>query len=103
MRQKHTRSMLVRMTVAVATAAGLAGCMVGPDYERPSAPTPPAFKETEGWKAAEPKDNAPRGNWWEAFGDSDLNALEHEVESANQTVQAAEARVREARAATDAV
>jgi NodT family efflux transporter outer membrane factor (OMF) lipoprotein len=77
--------------------------MVGPDYERPSAPTPPAFKETEGWKTAEPKDNAPRGNWWEAFGDSDLNALEHQVETANQTVQAAEARVREARAATDAV
>ena len=35
--------------------AALAGCMVGPDYERPSAPTAPAFKESEGWKAAQPQ------------------------------------------------
>ncbi len=78
------------------------GCMVGPDYERPSAPTAPAFKESEGWKTAQPQDDAPRGDWWQVFGDADLDALAQQVDVSNQTIQAAEARVREARAATQA-
>ena len=80
----------------------LAGCMVGPDYVRPAAPTSPAFKESEGWKAAQPRDTAPRGDWWEVFGDADLDALERQVDVSNQTVQAAAANVREAQAATQA-
>jgi NodT family efflux transporter outer membrane factor (OMF) lipoprotein len=89
---------------ALATAAMLVigGCMVGPDYERPSAPTSPAFKESEGWKPAQPRDDAPRGDWWQVFGDAELDALMRQVDTANQTVQAAEARVREARAAVQA-
>jgi NodT family efflux transporter outer membrane factor (OMF) lipoprotein len=81
----------------------LAGCMVGPDYVRPTAPAPAAFKEAEGWKPAQPADTAPRGNWWEVFADADLDALEQQAELANQTVQAAAARVREAQAATQAM
>ena len=54
------------------------------------------------WKVAQPSDEAPRGNWWEAFGDPDLNALEEQVDISNQTIQAAAARVREASAATQA-
>jgi NodT family efflux transporter outer membrane factor (OMF) lipoprotein len=84
------------------SVAALDGCMVGPDYVRPSAPTPAAYKEAAGWKVAQPSDDAPRGNWWEAFGDPDLNALEAQVDISNQTIQAAEARVRETSAATQA-
>ncbi len=80
--------------------ASLSGCMVGPDYVRPAAPVPAAFKEAPGWKVARPADDAPRGNWWEAFGDADLNALEALVDIDNQTVQAADARMQEALAAT---
>src|SRR5262245_40210843 len=65
---------------ALASAALVAGCMVGPDYERPTAPTPLAYKESEGWKPAEPRDEAPRGEWWIAFGDSDLDALIGQVD-----------------------
>ncbi len=83
-----------------ALAALAAGCMVGPDYVRPDAPSSAAFKESAGWKAAQPRDDAPRGKWWEVFGDTDLDALEQQVDASNQTIQAAEARVREARAAT---
>ena len=89
------------LAAAVAVLGG--GCMVGPDYVRPTAPAPAAFKEAEGWKPAQPADTAPRGDWWKVFRDADLDALELEVELANQTVQAAEARVREAQAATQAV
>jgi NodT family efflux transporter outer membrane factor (OMF) lipoprotein len=90
-----------RTFAALAMALALAGCMVGPDYVRPDAPTPPKFKEAEGWKIATPQDTAPRGNWWEAFGDPDLNALEAQVDVSNQTIAASAARVREAQAAVD--
>jgi NodT family efflux transporter outer membrane factor (OMF) lipoprotein len=85
--------------VAIAAAA-LGGCMVGPDYVRPAAPVPASYKEMPGWKVATPVDDAPHGNWWEAFNDADLNALEAEVAISNQTILAAEARMREATAAT---
>jgi outer membrane protein TolC len=76
----------------------LGGCMVGPDYEKPSAPMTDAYKETDGWKVAQPSDHLPRGRWWEIFGDSQLNALAEEVGAANQNLKIAEARLREARA-----
>ena len=63
----------------------LGGCMVGPDYVRPAVPDPAAFKAAPGWKIAQPGDDAPRGNWWEAFNDSDLDVLEAQVDISNQT------------------
>jgi NodT family efflux transporter outer membrane factor (OMF) lipoprotein len=95
-------SLLPRIAGALAAVSLVAGCMVGPNYERPTAPTSPAFKESDGWKRAEPRDEAPRGEWWVAFGDTDLDALVQQVDVSNQTVQAAEAQVRFARAAVQA-
>jgi NodT family efflux transporter outer membrane factor (OMF) lipoprotein len=82
-----------------------AGCMVGPKYSRPSAPTAPAFKESsewtqgDGWKVAQPNDTALRGKWWELYGDTKLNELEEQVDPSNQTLKEAEANFRQARAA----
>jgi len=76
----------------------LAGCMVGPKYTAPTAPAPPAYKETAGWEIAKPADAIPRGSWWTVFGDSGLNTLEPQVETANQTLKAADANLRAARA-----
>jgi len=76
----------------------LGGCMVGPEYKKPSAPMTPSYKEAEGWKLANPSDHLPRGQWWTIFGDPDLNALEAQIEPANQNLRIAEARLREARA-----
>jgi NodT family efflux transporter outer membrane factor (OMF) lipoprotein len=81
-----------------ASAMALAGCMVGPNYTKPPAPVPPVFKEGQGWKTAQPGDQALRGNWWEIFGDPQLNALEEEIAVANQDLKVAEARFRQARA-----
>jgi NodT family efflux transporter outer membrane factor (OMF) lipoprotein len=92
----------LQRVLPLAVAATLAGCMVGPDYVRPTAPAPAAYKEAAGWKVAQPADDAPRGAWWEAFNDADLNALEAQVDISNQTIAAAAARVREATSATDA-
>jgi hydrophobe/amphiphile efflux-1 (HAE1) family protein/NodT family efflux transporter outer membrane factor (OMF) lipoprotein len=73
------------------------GCSFAPHYAKPSIETPAAFKEltpaetktTDGWKTAEPKDDALRGKWWEMFGDTNLNALEDQVDISNQTVAVA--------------
>src|SRR5213080_3005396 len=96
-KKKALRSTGMRAWILTATAA-LSACMVGPNYVRPPADAPAAFKETQGWKNAQPRDAAIRGSWWEVFGDAQLNALEAQVDVSNQTLKAAEARVREARA-----
>ena len=75
-----------------------AGCMVGPDYFKPSVPMTATYKEDQGWKLARPSDTIPRGKWWEIFGDPQLNALEEQVSEANQNVKVAEAHFRQARA-----
>ena len=89
-----------RKAWAICAIAGLAACSVGPNYVRPLAETPPAYKEAQGWKQAEPRDERPRGNWWEVFNDAELDALLTQVAITNQTIKAAEARVREAQALT---
>jgi NodT family efflux transporter outer membrane factor (OMF) lipoprotein len=76
------------------------GCMVGPNYKRPPAPVPQAFKEgpPDGWKEAQPNDTALKGKWWEIYNDPKLNALEEQVNISNQNVLVAEAQYRAARA-----
>jgi NodT family efflux transporter outer membrane factor (OMF) lipoprotein len=76
-----------RSCLLLSCALALAACAVGPDYKRPTVESPPAFKEAPpGWKPAEPQDAQARPNWWEVFGDSDLNALVERVAGANQTL-----------------
>src|SRR5208337_4505341 len=80
-------------------------CMIGPKYQRPAAPVPPAYKEPppadwkemQGWKQAQPNEAAKRGKWWEIYNDPELNALEEQVSISNQNVLAAEAQFREAK------
>ena len=102
MPRRHPTLLRLRAAALAAVALLLAGCMVGPDYVRPAAPTPAAFKEMADWKVAQPRDDAPRGAWWDAFGDQDLDALMRQVDLSNQTIAAAAARMREAQAATQA-
>jgi len=73
-----------------------AGCVVGPDYVRPPTAAPAAYKETPGWKVAQPRDELSRGAWWEIYHDPKLNALEEQVDINNQNIAAAEAQFREA-------
>ena len=94
--------MQTKSTLALILVLVLGGCMVGPDYVRPAAPTPSAFKEADGWKVAQPADTAPRGQWWEAYNDPVLNGLVERVEVDNFNVALYEARVRQANAGTQA-
>jgi NodT family efflux transporter outer membrane factor (OMF) lipoprotein len=83
-------------------AVALGACAAGPNYVRPTAPTPAEFKESKGWKSAEPKDQLPRGKWWEVYGDKDLDALMEQVNVSNQNIKQAEAQYRAARALVQA-
>jgi NodT family efflux transporter outer membrane factor (OMF) lipoprotein len=93
--------MPARWTIAVLTSLLCSSCTVGPRYQRPVAQTPPALKAMAGndeWKMATPSDGLIKGNWWEIFGDPQLNRLEELVTVNNQNVKAAEAQFRQARA-----
>jgi NodT family efflux transporter outer membrane factor (OMF) lipoprotein len=87
-----------RLSLLALAAALLAGCAVGPAYQKPSTPEPAAFKELQGWAPAAPADTLERGPWWELFGDPVLNRLAESVEVSNQNVAAAVASYAQARA-----
>ena len=101
--------MVRKLRVSCLSLIGLVlagGCSVGPKYNRPSVETPSAFKEltpadfkdTDGWKVAQPSDSALHGNWWAVFNDSELNKLEEQVDISNQNIAAAAANFFAARA-----
>ena len=92
--------MKVKPAVWVAASlcfSALTGCVVGPNYHQPVAPAAaPAYKEMPppnppngSWKQAQPSDAQLKGNWWELYGDSQLNALEEKIAVSNQTLKAA--------------
>jgi NodT family efflux transporter outer membrane factor (OMF) lipoprotein len=95
-----------RLCIAVLLSSTLlAGCMVGPDYQKPTAPLSATFKEAQGWKAANPQDELPKGAWWTLYQDPQLDALVSQVQLNNQNValyaaqyQQALALVRQSRA-----
>jgi multidrug efflux system outer membrane protein len=87
-------------TVAIGAMLLQSACTVGPNYQRPKAEVPPAFKETPpaGWKDLQPRDEISKGDWWVVFDDPVLNDLESQAAKANQSLKAAVERVDEARA-----
>ncbi len=78
----------------------LAGCRVGPDYQRPAASVPGTYKELSPvpphWKAATPADDTDRGTWWSIYHDPGLDRLESEVDIKNQNLKQYEAAYRQA-------
>lgn len=86
---------------ALALAAALAGCAVGPRYEQPATALPANWKElqtAEGWLPAVPADALDRGEWWKLFGDATLDGLAGRVQVSNQNIAAAVANYAQAQA-----
>ena len=89
------------ITLALALAALLSGCAVGPVYERPVAAAPATWKEAPadaGWLPAAPADLLDRGPWWQLFGDTTLDALAERVQVSNQNIAVAVANYAQAQA-----
>ncbi len=88
------------LAIGIVMVMSLSGCAVGPKYQRPSAPVPTQFKESDA--PATQGGGTPAigyNNWWLVFNDSTLNQLERDADSANQDIRVAVARVDQAEAA----
>src|SRR4029077_16415095 len=81
-----------------ALAALIGGCTVGPNYQRVKAPVPAKWDVSEPWRESAPKDAVAKGEWWNAFHDDELSALEKQALDANQTIKVSAARLEQARA-----
>jgi multidrug efflux system outer membrane protein len=92
--QKSTRS------IFILCATLLTACIrpVGPDYHKPDVGD--LVPAQWSWQEAKPSDHLPKGDWWQCFNDPNLNELEERALMANPTLQAAVARVDQARAMT---
>lgn len=87
---------------ALACAALLGGCVMGPDFHRPETTPPPAFDSLARAPAdlpskpvTTPYDGA---RWWSVFKDPVLDGLVDEARRQNLDLQAAALRIEEARA-----
>lgn len=78
----------------------LSACATVPAIDPATFPTAPAaFKEGDGkWTVAPPAESQPRGTWWKAFSDPVLDGLMERALRGNTTIDAAVARLAQARA-----
>ena len=90
--------MTIMKHVLILSAALIAGCTVGPNYKEPQVAVPDQFGQATTQPATQPVADIPNA-WWTAFNDPVLNRLVVEAVQSNLDLRAAEARVREARAA----
>ena len=91
-----------RIVGLVAAATLLVACTTGPDYHKPELDLPSAWKLDSPWREAQPSDAIPKGSWWRAFGDSELDTLEVQAVSNGPTLAIAFARLAQSRTVLDA-
>jgi outer membrane protein, multidrug efflux system len=106
----NLKTMIARGATPLLAALLLTAC-AAPEFHPPAVATPAAFRESQQaadrvvraedgstWKQGRPAEAQPRGEWWRAFNDAPLDALEAEAARNNQSLAAAAASVRQARA-----
>jgi multidrug efflux system outer membrane protein len=109
-KETDMKTMIARGVSGLMAALLLAAC-AAPEFRQPDVATPAAFKEAQlpgagevrtaadgtTWKPGRPAEAQPRGEWWRAFHDADLDALIAEATANNQSLTVAAARVKQAR------
>jgi outer membrane protein, multidrug efflux system len=92
------------VSVIVAATLLMAGCSLAPKFMQPKMDIPASFKETTEvskdaqWVEAKAPAAETAGKWWTVFNDETLNALEEKAMADSPALQAAAARVEQARA-----
>jgi NodT family efflux transporter outer membrane factor (OMF) lipoprotein len=84
----------LRPSLALPLLLALAGCAVGPNFQRPAPTTPPAWSDAPAGVTAAPAETA----WWTGFNDPELTALIRQAAAENLDAKAAVLRIAEARA-----
>ena len=93
----------LRSGCALAATLCLAACAVGPDYHKPPQDIPATFKEGADWQRAQANpQGALSSTWWLDYHDDTLSHLVDQSLKANQSIAAAEAAYRVAKATIDA-
>ena len=88
---------------AIVAALALAGCMVGPDYQRPATELPSTFTESAAGAITGAAPEAIPDDWWRLFNDAMLDDLVATALAANVDIAQAVARIEEADANLRAV
>jgi multidrug efflux system outer membrane protein len=103
----NRKDRLLWAPAAVLAGACLSSCAVGPNFSTPQVDTPATYKsatQPSSQPASRPASQPRLGrNWWRLFGDPKLNELAEASLQANQDIQAAMARLAQARAGSDVV
>jgi outer membrane protein, multidrug efflux system len=96
----RSRSAWIPAFAGMTLALVIAGCATPPAIDATLLPAAPAqFKEGDGrWTVAAPADAQSRGEWWKAFQDPVLDELIAAANRNNAGIQAAAARLAQARA-----
>jgi len=104
MTRRARKDMTARRPLAALALAGLAGCAVGPDYQRPDLPAGAGY--TPETLVASTAGGAPvqrfesgtdvEGEWWALYRSPELDALIRQALAANPDLQAAQAALRQA-------
>jgi NodT family efflux transporter outer membrane factor (OMF) lipoprotein len=89
---------LAAIAAALGAAVSLGACSLAPHYEKPETPKVEHFVEAGDWMPAHPADGVARGVWWQTFSEPTLDGLEQRLPGSNPDLQAAVARLSEARA-----
>ena len=83
---------------SAAIALLFASCATPPEYKKPELAMPAKWKLEAPWREGTPSDAAPKGPWWQRFGDADLDALEQQALAGSPNLAIASARLAQARA-----
>lgn len=88
----------LRPVVLLLSASLMAGCAVGPDYQRPAAPLSDRYLGQSAVEQRPVTAQASPATWWEGFGDPVLNDFVSKALEQNLDLAQASARVTQARA-----
>lgn len=80
-----------RLPIVLVVGAMLSGCMMGPNYQRPTIDTPSSFRFEEPQVA-----DTANTEWWKQFGDPVLDGLIAEALANNKSVRIAAANIEQA-------
>jgi len=92
---------LRKLIMVVLVSLNSACTVLGPDYERPSIDTPPAYKETPETGSLSTNQIANDAPWWAVYDDPELDRLMARIDTQNYSLQIASARLQQARSLTD--
>lgn len=82
---------------------GLGACSQAPVLQVPVVPVGTEYKESAAWMPVQPTDVLPQGDWWTAYGDTELDGLQARLVADSPDLAAAFARYQQAQASYAAV